>query len=334
MASDFDQILSDIKKRIYSPVYLLCGEEPYFIDQLSDAIENGVLNEDEKGFNLTVLYGRDVDARAIVENAKRYPMMASHQVVIVKEAQDIKTIDELSGYAEKPLDSTILVICYKYKKYDKRKSLVKNVEKKGVFYEAARIREDKMPAWISEQVAAQGYSISPKANTMIADFLGNDLGKVDNELKKLYISLPKGSQINEKIVEDNIGISKDYNIFELQNAIRDRNIVKANRIIAYFASNPKENSIVKNINLLYAYFLKLLLYHSLPDKSNREVASALGINPFFANDYHTAARNYPFDKVSKIISLLREYDLKSKGLGNGSADENELTKELIYKILH
>lgn len=334
MANDFDHILSDITKRIFYPIYLFCGEEPYFIDQLSDAIENGVLTEDEKGFNLTVLYGRDVDARAIIENAKRYPMMASHQVVIVKEAQDIKTIDELSVYAEKPLDSTILVICYKYKKYDKRKSLVKNVEKKGVFYESARVREDKMPTWISLQVAAQGYTISPKANTMMADFLGNDLGKVDNELKKLYISLPKGSQITEKIVEDNIGISKDYNIFELQNAIRERNIVKTNRIIAYFASNPKENSIVKNINLLYSYFSKLLLYHSLPDKSNREVASALGINPFFANDYHTAAKNYPFDNVSKIISLLREYDLKSKGLGNGSADENELTKELIYKILH
>jgi DNA polymerase-3 subunit delta len=334
MATDFDHILSDINRRIYYPVYLFSGEEPYFIDQLSDAIENGVLSEDEKGFNLTVLYGRDADAQTIIENAKRYPMVASHHVVIVKEAQDIKTIDELSGYAEKPVDSTILVICHKYRKYDKRKSLVKNVEKKGVFFESARIREDKMPAWISAQVAAQGYTISPKANTMMADFLGNDLGKVDNELKKLYISLPKGSQITEKIVEDNIGISKDYNIFELQNAIRERNIVKANRIIAYFASNPKENSIVKNINLLYGYFTKLLLYHSLPDKSNKEVASALGINPYFANDYHTAGRNYPFEKATRVISLLREYDLKSKGLGNGSADENELTKELIYKILH
>jgi DNA polymerase III subunit delta len=334
MATDFDHILSDINRRIYYPVYLFSGEEPYFIDQLSDAIENGVLSEDEKGFNLTVLYGRDADAQTIIENAKRYPMMASHQVVIVKEAQEIKSLDELTAYAEKPLNSTILVICYKYKKYDKRKSLVKIVEKKGVFFESARVREDKMPAWISAQVAAQGYTISPKANTMMADFLGNDLGKVNNELKKLYISLPKGSQISEKIVEDNIGISKDYNIFELQNAIRERNIVKANRIIAYFASNPKENSIVKNINLLYGYFTKLLLYHSLPDKSNKEVASALGINPFFANDFHTAGRNYPFEKVTRVISLLREYDLKSKGLGNGSADENELTKELIYKILH
>jgi DNA polymerase-3 subunit delta len=334
MAADFNHILSDIKKRIYYPVYLFCGEEPFFIDLLSDAIENEVLSEDEKGFNLTILYGRDVEARTIIENAKRYPMMASHQVVIVKEAQDVKTIDELSTYAEKPLNSTILVLCYKYKKYDKRKSLSKIVEKKGVYFESARIRDDKMPSWISAQVDARGYTITPKANNMIADYLGNDLGKVDNELNKLYISLPRGSQITEKIVEDNIGISKDYNIFELQNALGERNVVKANRIIAHFASNPKENPIVKNIILLYGFFAKLLLYHSLPDKSNKEVASALSINPFFVGDYQSAARNYSFEKTAHIISLLREYDLKTKGLGNGSADENELTKELIYKILH
>ncbi len=315
-------------------MYLFCGEEPFFIDLLSDSIENGVLSEDEKGFNLTILYGRDVDARTISDNARRYPMMASHQVVIVKEAQDVKTIDELSSYAEKPLNSTILVLCYKYKKYDKRKALSKIVEKKGVYFESARIREDKMPAWISSQVETQGYSISPKAIIMIADYLGNDLGKVDNELKKLYISLAKGSQITEKIVEDNIGISKDYNIFELQNALGERNIVKANRIIAHFATNPKENSIVKNIILLYGYFSKLLLYHSLPDKSNKEVASALSINPFFVSDYQSASRNYSVEKITNIISLLREYDLKSKGLGNGSTGEEDLTKELIYKILH
>ncbi len=334
MAADFNHILSDINKRIFYPIYLFCGEEPYFIDLLSDALENGVLSEDEKEFNQTVLYGRDVDATTIIENAKRYPMMASHQVVIVKEAQDIKTIDELSTYAEKPLNSTILVICYKYKKYDKRKSLVKVVEKKGVFFESVRVRDDKMPGWISAQVETQGYTISPKANTMIADFLGNDLGKVDNELKKLYISLPKGSQITEKIVEDNIGISKDFNIFELQNALGQRNIVKANRIISYFASNPKDNALAKTVVLLYGYFAKLLLYHTLPDKSNKEVASALGINPFFASDFHSAARNYSFERVSQIIGLLRKYDLKSKGLDSGSASEDDLYKELIYKILH
>jgi len=334
MSADFNRILSDLKNRIYHPIYLLSGEEPYFIDLLCDAIENGVLTNDEKGFNQTILYGREVDARTIVEHARRYPMMASHQVVIVKEAQDIKTIDELSAYAEKPLVSTILVICYKYKKYDKRKSLSKVVEKKGVFFESTKVREDKLPAWITGQAESQGYTLTPKAVAMISDYLGNDLSKVENELKKLYISLPRGSQITEKIVEANIGISKDYNIFELQNALGARNIVKANRIITYFASNPKDNPMVKNIILLFGYFSKLLIYHSLPDKSNKEVASALSISPFFVNDYHSAARNYTFEQLTGIISLLREYDLKSKGLDNGSATEEDLTKELIYKILH
>ncbi|MBK9358677.1 MAG: DNA polymerase III subunit delta [Bacteroidales bacterium] len=334
MSAEFNRILSDLINRIYHPVYLLSGEEPYFIDLLCDAIENGVLSEDEKGFNQTILYGRDVDARTIVEHAKRYPMMASHQVVIVKEAQDIKSIDELSVYAEKPLASTILVICYKYKKYDKRKMLAKIVEKYGVFFESTKIREDKLPGWIIGQVESQGYSLSPKAVAMISDYLGNDLSKVDNELKKLYISLPGGSQITEKIVEANIGISKDYNIFELQNALGARNIVKANRIITYFASNPKDNPMVKNIILLYGYFSKLLIYHSLQDKSNKEVASALSISPYFVNDYHSAARNYTFDQLTGIISILREYDLKSKGLDSGSATEEDLTKELIFKILH
>ncbi|MFH1121414.1 MAG: DNA polymerase III subunit delta [Bacteroidota bacterium] len=334
MFVEFNQILSDLKKRIYHPVYLLSGEEPYFIDQLCDAIENGILSEDEKGFNQTILYGRDVEASSIIEYAKRYPMMASHQVVIVKEAQDIKTIDELSAYAEKPLLSTILVICYKYKKYDKRKMLAKIVEKKGVFFESVKLREDKLPAWIAEQVEAQGYTLSPKAVAMIADNLGNDLSRADNELKKLYINLPKGTQITEKTVEANIGISKDYNIFELQKALGARNIVKANRIINHFSSNPKDNPLVKTIILLYGYFSKLLIYHSLQDKSNKEVASALSVSPYFVNDYHSAARNYSFEKLTQIISVLREFDLKSKGLDSGSVNEEDLTKELIYKILH
>lgn len=334
MNASYNEIIADIRNRIFYPVYLLSGEEPYYIDLLSDAIEAGVLSETEKEFNQTILYGRDADARTIIEYAKGYPMMASHKVVIVKEAQDIKTIDELGAYAEKPLNSTILVICYKYKKYDKRKSLPKIVEKKGVLFESSKIREDKMPGWIADQVSEAGYSITPKATQMIADFLGNDPGKVINELNKIFISLSKGNLITEKIVESNIGISKDFNIFELQNALGAREIVKANQIVAYFASNPKDNSLVKTIALLYTYFIKVLIYHTLNDKSNKEVASALGINPYFTRDYQNAARNYSFENTVRIINLLREYDLKSKGLGNGSANEENLTKELIFKILH
>lgn len=334
MASSYDQILTDLKNKIYRPIYMLCGEEPYFIDLLCDVFENNILTAGEKEFNQSILYGRDVDARTIIEYAKRYPMMASHQVVIVKEAQDIKTIDELNIYAEKPLESTILVICYKYKKYDKRKVLAKLIEKKGVFYESARIYPDKLPGWITAQVESKGYKILPKAAFLLSEFLGNDLSKISNEIGKLFISLPRGSTISEELIEQNIGISKDFNIFELQTALGKRDLIKANRIVNHFASNPKENPLIKNVNMLNVFFTKLILYQTLADKSDREVVSALSIYPSFVNDYHTAGRNFSFQKLTEIISLLREYDMKSKGLNNASADDGELMKELVYKILH
>jgi len=334
MAANFNQILADLKKRIYHPVYMLCGEEPYFIDLLCDAFENGILTADEKEFNQTILYGRDVDAKTIIEHAKRYPMMASHQVVIIKEAQDVKTIDDLNIYAQNPLGSTILVICYKYKKYDKRKALAKQIDKKGIYFESTRIYPDKLPGWITTQIESTGYTISPKASYLLAEFLGNDLSKISNELNKLFISLPRGGKISEELIEQNIGISKDFNIFELQSALGKRELLKANRIINHFASNPKENPLVKNVAILYGFFSKLILYHALPDKSDREVVSALSIYPSFVNDFHTAARNFSFQKLTEIISLLRVYDLKGKGLDNASADDGEMMKELIYKILH
>ncbi|PKP48724.1 MAG: DNA polymerase III subunit delta [Bacteroidetes bacterium HGW-Bacteroidetes-11] len=334
MAKDYKQIISDIRKRIFHPVYLLSGEEPYYIDLISDVIEKEVLDEAGREFNQSVLYGRDVDARTIVDYAKRYPMMASHQVVIVKEAQDVKTLDDIAKYVEKPLESTILVLCYKYKKYDKRKSLAKIVEKNGVYFESAKIYEDKIPAWINAQTEASGYSISQKACIMISEFLGNDLSKIDNELSKLYISLPKGSQINEKLVETNIGISKDFNVFELQIALAKRDVLKSNRIVAHFASNPKENPLTKVVVLLYAFFSKVILVHAMSGKPDNEIASAAGVSVYFLSDYRTAARNYNLDKLAMIIGLMREYDLKAKGVDSGSADGGELTKELIYKILH
>ncbi|KAF0204576.1 MAG: DNA polymerase III subunit [Bacteroidetes bacterium] len=334
MAKDYKQIISDIRKRIYHPVYLLSGEEPYYIDLISDVIENEVLDESGKEFNLSVLYGRDVDARTIVDTAKRYPMMASHQVVIVKEAQEVKSLDDISAYAEKPLGSTILVLCYKYKKYDKRKSLAKIVDKNGIYFDSAKLYEDKIPAWINAQVEASGYVISQKACLMISEFLGNDLSKIANELGKLYISLPKGSQITEKLIETNIGISKDFNIFELQVALAKRDILKSNRIVAHFASNLKENPLTKVVVLLFAFFSKVLVVQAMSGRPDNEIASAAGFTPYFIGDYKTAARNYHTDKLAMVIGLLREYDLKAKGVDSGSADGGELTKELIYKILH
>ncbi|MFA6950177.1 MAG: DNA polymerase III subunit delta [Lentimicrobiaceae bacterium] len=334
MAADYKKVLSDLSKKIYSPVYLLCGEEPYYIDVISDAIEDGILDEGEKEFNLNILYGRDTDASKVIEYAKRYPMMSSYQVVIVKEAQDMKTIDDLVTYIEKPLLSTILVLCYKYKKYDKRKSLAKLVEKKGIYFESARVYPDKVAPWITEFVESRGYKITPKAAILLGDFLGTDLSKVANEIGKLFISMPKGSSITEKMIEQNIGISKDYNFFEFQDALASKNIEKANRIVNYFNSNPKENPLVKIVIMLYSFYSKVLLCASLHDPSPSSIASALGIAPFVTKDYTKAIHNYSFDKLTDIISILREFDLKSKGVDSGSASGQEMMKEMVFRILH
>lgn len=334
MATDHNRIISDIRKRIFYPIYLLSGEEPYFIDLISDIIENEVLDEAGKEFNLSVLYGRDVDVPAILDYVKRYPMMASHQVVIVKEAQDMKDLDEIVKYVEKPLNSTILVLCYKYKKYDKRKSLVKLIEKKGVFFESIKLYEDKIPAWIKSQVELAGYTLTAKAGIMIAEHLGSDLSRIMNELNKVYISLPKGNEIDEKLVEANIGISKDYNVFELQNALAKRDVLKSARIVAHFAANPKDNPLIKVVVLLYGFFIKIILVQMMSGQNDREIAAAAGVSPFFLGDYKTAARNYNSNKLMQIIGLMREYDLKAKGVDAGSATDGELTKELVFKILH
>ena len=331
---NFDHILADLKNKIYKPLYLLSGEEAFFIDQVSDYIEENVLDEGEKEFNQTVLYGKDVDVPTIISYAKRFPMMANYQVVIVKEAQDVRNIEELAAYAENPLDSTLLVICYKYKKFDKRKSFVKLLIKKGVFFESPKLYDNKIPDWINQQLAVKGYQIRPKAALMLVEFLGNDLSKISNEINKLMISLPSGTEINDQVIEENIGISKDYNVFELQKALGQKNILRSNQIVQYFAANQKDNPMIKVLGMLNGYFSKLLIYHQLKDKNRNSVAAALSVNPFFVNDYQQAARNYSLGKLAQVISLLREYDLKSKGVDNSSATEGELMKELVFKILH
>jgi DNA polymerase-3 subunit delta len=329
-----ERILTDLKNRKFYPVYFLTGEESYYIDQIAAYIEDHVVEESQKDFNLTVLYGKDVDAAAIIGQAKRYPMMSDHQVVIVKEAQDVKNIEELQPYLEQPLGSTLLVLCYKYKKIDKRRIFVKTVEKKGVFFESARLYENKIPEWIRIYLQEKGYSITPKASVMLTEFLGTDLTRIANELGKLQINAPAGSVIDEKLVELQIGIHKDFNVFELQKALGVRDTFKAYQIAAYFAGNPRENPLPRTLSILHAYFLKLMLYHQLKDKSRNSVASALGINPFFVQDYQSAAQQYPMDQLIRIMGIFREYDLKSKGIDNVSADDGELLKEMIFKILH
>jgi DNA polymerase-3 subunit delta len=335
MAATYEEIISDLKKRIFKPVYFLAGEEPYYIDLITNYIEEKILPEAEKAFNQMILYGDDTNIPAIIDTARRFPMMASHQVIIIKEAQTLKKIDDLVIYLEKPLLSTILVIGYKYKTLDKRTKLYKTLESNGGYFESPKIRDYLVPGWIERYLMTKGIKTDPSASAMLTEYLGTDLHKIVNELDKLIITLPEGKPvITTALIEKNIGISKDYNNFELQKAIGEKNILKSNMIIHYFANNPKENPITLSISSLFGFFSKLLTYHSITDKSRNNVAAALKVNPYFVKDYETAAMRYNVSKTVQVISLLRTYDMRSKGFGDPGTDPGDLMKELVFKILH
>ncbi|WP_196888596.1 DNA polymerase III subunit delta [Aureivirga sp. CE67] len=328
------KIVSDIKNGNTKPIYFLMGDEPYYIDRIAEYIEENVLSEADKGFNQMVLYGRDVSIDEIVSNAKRFPMMAEKQVIIVKEAQDLsRTIDQLTSYVENPQETTVLVFCYKYKKLDKRKKLYKAIDKAGVLFESKRLYENQVPEWIQKVLAGKKYKIEPKASIMLTEYLGTDLAKINNELQKLLIILPQGATISPKDIEENIGISKDFNNFELRKAIGERNVLRANQIITHFSLNPKNHPLQVTISLLNTFFTQLLLVHGLSDKSKQSISKTLGVNMFFVPEYLTAIRNYPMRKVSQVISFLRDADVKSKGVDANVSNE-DLLKELIFKIIH
>ncbi|MCO4821896.1 MAG: DNA polymerase III subunit delta [Flavobacteriaceae bacterium] len=332
---DVKQLVANIKKGDLKPIYFLMGEEPYYIDKISDFIENNVLSEAEKGFNQMVFYGRDVSIDDIVSNTKRYPMMAERQVIIIKEAQDLsRTIEQLAKYLENPQLTTVLVVNYKYKKIDKRKALYKTINKVGVVYESKKLYENQVADWIRRVLSPKGYTISPKAAQMLIEFLGTNLSKINNELEKLQLVIPKDSQITPELIEENIGISKDYNNFELRKAIGERNMAKAFKIANYFSENPKDNPLVVTISLLFSFFSQLLHLHGLHDKSPRAVASSLKINPYFVSEYTTAARHYPMKKVSQVVGVLRDIDVKNKGVGANALPQGDLLKELLVKILY
>ncbi|QDO95387.1 DNA polymerase III subunit delta [Formosa sediminum] len=331
---EIKQLVADIKQKKLKPIYFLMGEESYYIDKLSDYIETHVLSEEEKGFNQMVLYGRDVTIEDIVGHAKRYPMMAEYQVIIVKEAQDlVRTIDKLADYAKHPQASTILVLNYKYKTLDKRKSVYKSIKKSGVIFESKKLYENQVADWIRRVLAPKSYTITPKASQMLVEFLGNDLSKINNELEKLQIILPKDSQITPEHIEENIGISKDYNNFELRKAIGARDVLKAQRIVKYFSENPKDNPMVVTVSLVFSFFSQLLQIHGLSDKNPRNIAQTIGVNPYFVNEYLTAVSNYPMRKVSTNIALLREFDVKSKGVGANAVPQGDLLKELLVHLM-
>ena len=333
--NEINEIVANIKKGNTKPIYFLMGDEPYYIDKISDFIEENVLDETEKGFNQQVMYGRDVAIEDIVGAAKRYPMMAEKQVLIVKEAQDLsRTIEKLVSYAENPQPTTVLVLNYKYKKLDKRKKLYKSIAKHGILFESKKLYENQVSDWIRRVLSGKKYQIEPKASLMLVEFLGTDLSKISNELNKLMLVLPKETTINATHIEENIGISKDFNNFELRKAIGEKNVIKANRIINYFAENQKNNPLVMTISLLNSFFTQLLLFHGLENKSKNSVAKALGVSPYFVDEYFEAARNFPMRKVAQIIAYLRDADLKSKGVGASSLNQSDILKELIFKVLH
>lgn len=335
MPATYEGIMSDLRKRIFKPVYFLAGDEPYYIDLITDYIAEKILTEEERAFNQIIIYGEDTTVNAIIETARRFPMMASHQVVIVKEAQALRKMEDLLLYVEKPLNSTILAFCYKYKVIDKRTKLYKALDSQGAYFESMRLRDYQIPPWIERYLMTKGIKIDPDASAMLTEFLGTDLHKITNELDKLLITMPAGKPVvTTALIEKNIGISKDFNNFELQKAIGDRNIYKANMIVNYFAENQKDNPVTLTIASLFSLFTKILTYHYTADKSKNNVAAALKIVPYFVKDYEVWSKKYSAAKTIQIIGLLRTYDMKTKGFGDVSTEPGDLLKELIYKIMH
>ena len=332
----YEEIARDLKNRIYKPVYYLMGEESYYIDKISEYISQTVLTEEEKEFNLTVMYGSDTDVASVINAAKRYPMMSEYQVVIVKEAQNIKNLENLSFYLQKPLPSTILVICHKHGVLDRRKKLAAAIEKEGVLFESKKIKEAQLPGFITSFLKRKSVDIEPKAAEMMTEFVGTDLNRMAGELEKLVLTLPQGQKrITPEQIERNIGISKDYNNYELRTALIARDVLKANKIVKYFEENPKTNPIQMTLSVLFNFFSNLMLVYYAPDKSEQGIAAQLGLKSAWqSREYLAAVRVFSGVKVMQIIEEIRYCDARSKGVDNVSLTDGDLLRELIYKILH
>tara|TARA_B100001250_G_scaffold25098_1_gene20828 strand:- start:4332 stop:5333 length:1002 start_codon:yes stop_codon:yes gene_type:complete len=331
---NYTEIITSISNKNLDPVYFLMGNEPYYIDKIANAFSHNILTAEEKAFNQVILYAKDTTTAEIIAEAKQFPVGSQKRVVIVKEAQQLKNIELLETYLENPQKSTILIISYKGKSIDKRKKFGKNLAKKCVVLESNKLYENKIPSWISSYVNENGFTIDNKAIVILAEYLGTDLSNISNELDKIMLVVRKEEQINTQTIEKHIGISKNYNVFELQNALGNKDIAKANQIINYFAKNTKNHHIVPILNSLFSFFQKIIIYHFLKDKSSQSTASALKINPFFVRQYQNAAQKYSKRDLFIIFEYLKEYDLKSKGVNNKSTNQDQLLKEITFKILH
>ena len=338
-----ESVLKSLRKQEFAPVYFLQGDEPFYIDLIADYVEENVLSESERGFNQIVMYGKDVDVSSILNNAKRYPMMSERQVVIVREAQDVSDLNNKGGqqqmeaYLKNPMPSTILVFCYKYKSFDGRKTLGKLLDKHAILVESKKMYDNQLPDWIARYVKDKGHQIEDKAVQMLADYIGNNLERLTNEIEKVLINYRQGDEegkITPAIIQKYIGISKEYNVFELQKALAVKDVLKANRILKYFEANQKANPIIPIIALLFTFYTKLLLVHQASDKSERGLAAVLRINPFFAREYKVASVNYPLPKVIRNIHYLRLSDQYAKGIENQVGSDPQILKELVFKLMH
>ena len=332
----FEQIISDIRARKFKPVYLLMGDEPYYIDEITNLLVETVLPEEEKDFNQSIRYGMETDVTTVITMARSFPMISDYQLIVIKEAQNLSKIEELEHYVKNPLKSTVLVLNFKNGTLDKRKKLYAEIDKHGVVFESKKIPEYKIPAFIASYFQAKGLAIDAKSAQMLSDYLGNDLNKLTNEIAKLLIALPAGqSQITPNLIEENIGISKDFNNFELLKAVIDKNTFKVNQIADYFEKNPKNNPLIVTLVVLFNFYSNLMICYWAKNKTEQGIAAELGFrNPYQAKDYVTALRNYNAFKCMEILSLLRTYDAKCKGVDNVSTPDGELLKELLYKITH
>jgi DNA polymerase-3 subunit delta len=335
-----EDILKRLAENEYAPIYFLFGPEVFYIDQITDYIEKNALPEAQKGFNQMILYGKDVLINDIINNAKRFPMMSDRQVVIVKEAQDIQDFNQqgsqdfLNTYIQNPLPSTILVLAYKNKSPDKRRVFFKSIEKHAIAVESKKLYDKQLPDWVSQYITDKGHDIEMNAIQILVDYIGNDLERLSNEINKILINYSEKVLITPGIVQKYVGISKDYNAFELQRAIAVKDIMKANQIVNYFSSNPKTNPIIPVIALLFSFFSKILIIHKSKNKDSSSLSKLTGVIPFYINEYIHASHNYPLGKVIQNIHYIREADLRSKGVGVGSIKEGEILKELVYKLLH
>ncbi len=328
-----DKILGEWKKGTFKPVYWLEGEEPYFIDQVMDHAEHRILNESEAAFNLTVFYGRDADWAAVINSCRRYPMFAERQVVLLKEAQQMRDIEKLEGYIENPLSSTVFVVSYKEKKVDGRSKLAKTLKQKGEVFTTKKIYESQLPEWASQMVQKHGLTINQKALFLLVDHIGNDLARIQNEIEKLAVNLGVRKNITEDDIENYIGVSKEFNVFELQDAVARKDLPKAVRIIQYFKANPKAAPIQMILPALYNFFSKVYMIFGAGSTDEKSLAGSLGINPYFIKDYILASRNYQYQGVEKILLLLHEYNLRSVGVNDAGTDDAGLLKELVVKMM-